>query len=115
MAARYSYTMGKRELRRNRRRARPHLRVRIGEHEHDVLNWSLGGVLVAAGRGAGGFAEGVVVRGVMLRADGSDRVEFTAVAARVDAGSGHLALMFETLEEELFAFFERAMAAALRR
>jgi len=120
MAARYGYTMGRREMRRNRRAARPHLRVVLGPAdsgatEHDVLNWSLGGVLVAAGDTAGTFAAGAVLSGVLKRATAADQIGFTATVIRGEAESGHLALMFEALDEGLFAFFERCAAAALKR
>ena len=115
MAARYGYTMGRREMRRNRRAARPHLRVEIGGGEFDVMNWSLGGVLVAAGEAAFTFTAGAVLPGVLKRGTDPDRVEFTASVIRADTDTGQLALMFEALDEGLFAFFERCMAAALRR
>lgn len=114
MAARYGYTMGRREMRRNRRASRPHLRVEIGGAEFDVLNWSLGGLLVAAGAAAGMFTEGSVVPGAVKRPTGADRVVFSAVVVRGDGATGELAVMFETLDESLFAFFERCMAAALK-
>jgi hypothetical protein len=46
LTTRYTYTMGTREQRKNRRAVRSALKVTIGKQTYQAINWSLGGLLI---------------------------------------------------------------------
>jgi hypothetical protein len=108
--ARIIYTKGTREQRKDRRALRPTLDIAIGGETYPTANWSLGGLLVQMGAAAAGLGPRSPVTGVMAMDDrpGIEPVAFSASVVRVDP-NGLVALVFDRIDEAMFAFFERCL------
>lgn len=93
--------------RRDQRRPRPKLAVRLGRDElYHTRDWSLGGLALQGA--VGRFSVGEVIKGDMRGAVGDGQwYAFTAEVVRVEHGSGVAGLAFKGLSTEAYDFLEQ--------